>query len=134
LPTLILLIEFFGLGKQKEPIIEEQAHRLTIEIKTATKLENATLLFRSSRGSSASKLTPVREEDGIYFYEKSNAIFYEEGRKFYVYSNEFTTTEHYLVIPYQPEPLPVTDWSVLHGMKSNGIDSVTLEFRYKITK
>lgn len=134
LPTFVLLIEYFGLGRPKDPPIEEQAYRLTIEIKTTTKLENATLLFRSSKGSSSSKLKPIREEQGVYFYEKSNLISYEEERKFYVYSNEFETTEHYLVIPYEPEVSPFTDWKVLRGMKSNNADSVMLEFRYKITK
>ncbi len=117
LPTFVLLIEYFGLGRSTYPTIEEQAYRLTIEIKTPTKLENATLLFRSSKGSSSSKLKPIREEQGVYFYEKSNLISYEEERKFYVYSNEFETTEHYLVIPYEPEVSPFTEWKVLQGMK-----------------
>ncbi len=134
LPTFVLLIEFFGMGRSEYPSIEEQAHRLTIEIKSTTKLENATLLFRSSKGSSSSKLKPIREEQGVYFYERSNLISYEEGRKFYVYSNDFETTEHYLVITYEPEVSPFTDWKVLQGMKSNNVDSVILEFRYKITR
>lgn len=48
--------------------------------------------------------------------------------------SEFETTEHYLVIPYEPEVSPFTDWKVLQGMKSNHVDSVILEFRYKITR
>src|SRR5688572_28975106 len=34
LVTLLFLTEYFGLGKSTEPPIEEQAHRLTIEIKS----------------------------------------------------------------------------------------------------
>jgi hypothetical protein len=79
LPTFVLLIDVFGLGRPKYPTIEEQAHRLTIEIKTTTKLENATLLFRSSKGSSSSKLKPIREEQGVYFYEKSNSTLSNIG-------------------------------------------------------
>jgi hypothetical protein len=134
LSTFIILTEFLGLGRPNSPTIEEQAHRLTIEIKTATKLENATLSFRSSSGGSSSKLRPIGEENGFYIYEKSTAIYFEEDRKFYVYSNEFKTPEYYLVIPYEPEASPFTDWSVIYGINNNEIDSVMLEFRYKITK
>jgi hypothetical protein len=92
------------------------------------------LLYRSERGSSGSKLALLREEGGVYFYENSNAIYSGEDRKFYVYSNDFKTDEQFLVLPYAPEEIPFTDWTVLSGMKSNGVDSVQLEFRYKVTK
>lgn len=133
LPTLLFLTEFLGLGKSREPSIDEQAHRLTIEIKSAVPLENATFVFRSSSGSSSSKLKNAHEEGGVYFYQMSTAIFYDDDRKFYVYSDDFETQENYLVIPYAPEPIPFTDWKVLHGMKRNGTDSVIVEFRYTVT-
>jgi hypothetical protein len=131
LPTLLFLTEFLGLGKSREPSIDEQAHRLTIEIKSTVPLENATFVFRSSCGSSSSKLKNAHEEGGVY--QMSTAIFYDDDRKFYVYSDDFETQENYLVIPYEPEPIPFTDWKVLHGMKRNGTDSVIVEFRYMVT-
>ncbi len=133
LPTFIFFVEVFHVGKQKESTIEEQAHRLTIEIKTATKLENARLLFRASTGSSNSKLKLIKEPS-IYLYETSNAIFNQDDRSFYVYSDEFKTAEYLFDIPYKPEVIPFTDWQELRGIKTNGADSVMLEFRYKITE
>jgi hypothetical protein len=50
-----------------------------------------------------------------------------------VHSIDFRTEEIYLVTPYEPEVIPFTDWKVVNEMKSNGVDSVKFEFRYKIT-
>ncbi|HEY3429649.1 MAG TPA: hypothetical protein VGK39_03160 [Cyclobacteriaceae bacterium] len=133
LPTLLFLTGYLGLGKSTEPVIEEQAHRLTIEIKSNAPLENATLRFRTSRGGSSSKLKTVQEVGGVYFYQTNHAIFYEEDRKLSVYSDDFKTPEYYLVMPYEPEPLPFTDWKVLDAMKRNDTDSVIIEFRYTVS-
>jgi hypothetical protein len=134
LPTYFFLTDFLEVGRPRDPSVERQAYRLTIEIKSATNLDNATLTYRSTSGSSSGKLTPTREEGGFYFYEKRNAFyFYEDDRKFYVHSSDFRTEEFYLVTPYEPEVIPFSDWKVVNEMKSNGVDSVKFEFRYKIT-
>jgi hypothetical protein len=134
LPTFFFLKDFFGLSMPNEQAFEEQAYRLTIELKSDFNLENATFTFRSSKGSSSSKLHTIKEEGGFYFYEKNNAIYSEEERKFYVHSKDFETEESFLIISYKPEEIPFTDWKALPGIKNNVEDSVILEFRYTITK
>ncbi len=134
LPLVIFGIEYFEIGSPRPPSTDEQVHRLTIEVRTTKKLENPRYSFRSSKGGSHSKLNYKKAEDNFHFYENSNAIFYETGRKFYVRSDEFETPEYQLEIPYEPEIVPFTNWETFFKTKSESQDSIKFEFRYKITK
>lgn len=134
LPLLILAVTFFEIGTPKQVSIEKQAHRLTFEIRTTESLKDGTFSFRSSKGGSHSKIRNEKVEGGLYVYENRNAIFYEDGRKFYIRSNGYETPEYYLEIPYKPGIVPFTNWEVLNGINNETQDTIKLEFRYKITK
>ena len=134
LPLVIFGIEYLEIGRSAPPSIVEQAHRLTIEIRTVNKLKNPRFSFRSSKGGSHSKLNYKEMEEDFHIYENSNAIFYGTGRLFYIRSDGFQTPEYELGIPYEPMIIPYTNWETFYRSKSGSQDSIKLEFRYKISK
>ena len=129
LPLSFFSVIFFEIGRSSTSI-EKQVHKLTFEIRSSQKLKNAGFAFRSSGGGSFSKLKSPKKEDNFYIYKNSNAIFYESGRKFHISSDDFETPKYYLNIPYEPEPIPFTEWELLY----DSLEIIKLEFRYKITK
>ncbi|MBT8314460.1 MAG: hypothetical protein KJP26_08365 [Maribacter sp.] len=55
-PLVIFGIEYLEIGRYAPPCMAEQAHSLTIEIRTTKKLENPRFSFRSSKGGSHNRL------------------------------------------------------------------------------
>ena len=134
LPLLVFGVEYLEIGKSRPPSIEDQAHRLTIEIRTTKELKNALLSFRSSKGGASSKLKDKKIENSFYIYQDNKAIFYESGRKFYIRTDEFETPEYHFEIPYEPKISSFTNWKTLFEEKNDSQQNIKLEFRYKITK
>ncbi len=134
LPLLAFSIEFFEIGRPRVPSIDEQAHRLTYQIRTTEKLDSPKLSFRSTKGSSTGKLTFKKKAGDFYLYEKSNAIFFESERKFYISSGSLISEEYHLDIPYEPEIVPYGNWEELIWEYGDLNEALKLEFRYSVTQ
>lgn len=134
LPSAIFLITFFELDQPRRVSLDKQAHSLMFEIKTTEKLKNPKFLFKTSRGSSHSTLYYDKVEDGFHFYKVGKSIFYEAERKFHVSSDEYKTPNYHLKIPFKPKIIPFTNWEIFHTINQNSHDSISLEFRYEITR
>ncbi len=134
LPLATTGIIFFEIGQVKGPSTDEQAHRLTFEIRSTKQLENPSLAFKSTNGGASSTLRYTQMEGDYHFYEKSTIIYFENDRSFYIRSKQIKTKKHFLKIPYEPKVIPFTDWQLLLEMGKDSIKTPKLEFRYKIDK
>jgi hypothetical protein len=134
LPSIIFAHEVLEIGKSRPPDIDKQAHRLSIEIRSTQKLENPSLAFRTSGGSSFGKLELTKSESDYFYYKVSRTIYYESERKFYIASDKVKTVEYFFDIPYKPEIIPFTEWYALSVSNDSIQDTISMEFRYQVTK
>jgi hypothetical protein len=132
LPIVVFSIEYFEIGRSRGPSLDDPSYRLTFEVRSSEELHEATFLYRSSTGSSSSKLNYIRLENGSNVYEKSNIINIDNSRKVQIRSDKFNTEQYELEIPEEPSVIPFTGWKMLYESKSDG-DTIRIDFRYKIT-
>ncbi len=134
LPLLAFSFEFFGTGRPEASPLDEEAYRLSYQIRATEELTSPRLSFVSSIGVSAEKITFKKKEGGFYIYGASNPLFFDDERSFYISSDYLTSEEYYLDIPYEPESIPFGNWEELIWVNGDLNETLKLEFRYSVTK
>jgi len=134
LPVLIGFVVII-MDKNREVSIEEQAHRLTLEIRSSHRLPDPHISFRTSSGGSGGSLILDREEEDWFIYRSLHGIRYQSDRKIRISYDTVDIKPYYLDIAYKPKPAPFTNWeNIPLDSTSVDSDSLILEVRFQIEK